>query len=321
MVQRVDPQLFFVSPMECREVRDESALPTGAEWQYELKFDGYRCIAIKQNNQVELYSRRGLLFKQFLNLYKEIRKQPPKSFILDGEVVALDADGRSDFNALQHAGTRKLDVHFYAFDLLNLNGDDLAGLPLSRRQQMLHESFSQSPFFHFSPPLSGSLKTILAHIRKFGFEGIIAKNRDSIYVPGTRSGAWVKKKLKQSDEFVVGGYIPKGKAVDQLIVGKYRGKELIFVASTDDGFVPATRRQVFEAVKRLETDACPFANLPEKRSSRRSPMDKEKMSKARWVKPRVVAEIAFNEWTPDGHLRHAEFKTLRDDKRPSDVHP
>jgi ATP-dependent DNA ligase len=131
----------------------------------------------------------------------------------------------------------------------------------------------------------------------------------------------VKKKLKQTDEFVVGGYIPKGKSVEQIIVGKYRGKDLMFVASTDDGFVPATRRQVFDKIKRLETAQCPFANLPEKRSSRRSPMDAEKMAQAKWVKPRVVVELAFNEWTPDRHLRHSEFKRLRDDVATTDIPP
>jgi DNA ligase D-like protein (predicted ligase) len=317
MVQRVEPELRFVPPMECKEVREESRIPTGAEWQYEIKFDGYRCIAIKQKYMAELFSRRGLLLK-FLNLYDEIREQGPKSFTLDGEVVALDEHGRSDFNALQHAGTRKSDVHFYAFDLLNLNGEDLKQDPLARRQRLLREAFTPTPFFHVAPPLAGRLQTILRKIRQFGFEGIVAKNRDSIYVPGSRSGSWVKKKLKQTDEFIIGGYIPNGQAVDQLVVGKFLGKKLMFVASMDDGFVPATRRQVFAEIKGLETGECPFANLPE-RHTRRSPMDAEKMSKAIWVKPRLVAEIAFNEWTPDHHLRHSEFKRLRDDKAPKEV--
>ena len=304
--------------MECKEVREETRIPVASEWQYEIKFDGYRCIAIKQKNQAELFSRRGLLFKQFLNLYDEIRIQPAKAFILDGEVVALDADGRSDFNALQHAGTRQIDVHFYAFDLLHLDGHDLTGEPLVERQNLLRQSFAPTSFFHIAPSLTGKLKTILAKIRKFGFEGIIAKRKDSIYQPGERPGSWVKKKLKQSDEFIIGGYIPNGKAVDELLVGRYAGKRLMFVAAVDDGFVPATRRLVFDAVNRFETSSCPFANLPEKRA-RRSAMDKEKMSKARWLKPRAVVEIAFNEWTPDRHLRHAEFKRLRDDKAPGVV--
>jgi DNA ligase D-like protein (predicted ligase) len=317
MVQRVEPQLFFVPPMECKEVREESRIPTGSEWQYEIKFDGYRCIAIKQRNEVQLFSRRGLLFK-FLNLYDEVQRQPSKSLIIDGEVVALDTDGRSDFNSLQHATGRKLNVHFYAFDLLHLDGEDLKGEPLSQRQELLRKSFTPTSFFHLAPPLKGKLKTILAKILQFGFEGIIAKRKDSIYVPGERPGSWVKKKLKQSDEFLVGGFIPNGKMVDELIVGRFLGEKLMFVAAVDDGFVPATRRQVFEEIKRLRMDDCPFANLPEKRS-RRSAMDREKMSKAWWLKPKLVAELAFNEWTPDNHLRHAEFLRLREDVSADDV--
>jgi ATP-dependent DNA ligase len=247
-----------------------------------------------------------------------VRGQRPKNCILDGEVVALDEHGRSDFNALQHAGTRLLDVHFYAFDLLNLNGRDLKDEPLTARQKALRESFAPTAFFHIAPPLTGKLKTILKKIRQFGFEGIVAKRRDSIYIPGARNGTWIKKKLKRSDEFVVGGYIPNGKAVDELLVGKFSGKKLMFVAAVDDGFVPATRRQVFEEIYGLETAKCPFANLPERRA-RRSAMDAEKMRKARWLKPKIVAELAFNEWTPDRHLRHGEFRRLRNDVLPDDV--
>src|SRR4051812_8991868 len=103
MVQRMPAQLFFVPPMECKEIRQVESIPTGAEWQYELKFDGYRCIGIKQHNSAELFSRRGRSFVQFINLNGELQEQRPKAFILDGEVVALDGQGRSDFNALQRA--------------------------------------------------------------------------------------------------------------------------------------------------------------------------------------------------------------------------
>src|SRR4051812_15183794 len=117
MVQKMDPQLFFVSPMECKEVADVALLPRGEDWQYEIKFDGYRCIGIKQRNEAELFSRRGYTFNQFVNLNGELQTQGPKSFIIDGEVVALDENGGSDFNALQHAQTKPIEAHFYAFDL------------------------------------------------------------------------------------------------------------------------------------------------------------------------------------------------------------
>src|SRR3954467_5218679 len=136
-MQMMRPRLSFVKPMECKEVKAIDRIPQGKEWQYEIKFDGYRCIAVKQRNEVELYSRRGLLFRKFLNLYEAIQHQRPKSFILDGEIVALDQYGRPDFNALQTAGSTKQDVHFYAFDLLNIEGEPLLDLPLTQRQQRL----------------------------------------------------------------------------------------------------------------------------------------------------------------------------------------
>ena len=117
--------LRFIAPMECREVKTVREIPRGESWQYEIKFDGYRCIAIKQHNEVTLYSRNGKAFTQFENLFDLFRAQRPKSFILDGEVVALDADGKSNFNALQRAKSKRIDVHFYAFDLLNLEGKSL----------------------------------------------------------------------------------------------------------------------------------------------------------------------------------------------------
>jgi bifunctional non-homologous end joining protein LigD len=133
MVQRVKARLFFKPPMECSEVRSIRQLPRGEQWGYEQKLDGYRCIAIKQDGEIVLYSRRGLAFNRFLNLHRVLVDQPPKSFVLDGEIVALDEDGRSEFNALQNAGNRKTETHFYAFDLLHLDGDDLTKLPLLER--------------------------------------------------------------------------------------------------------------------------------------------------------------------------------------------
>ncbi len=112
-------------------------------------------------------------------------------------------------------------------------------------------------------------------------------------------------------------YVLGNNGVDQLLVGRYRDGDLLFVENVDDGFIPATRQQVFKALQKLKTDTCPFANLPEKRGG----FDREKMAEARWVKPKLVLEIAMNEWTPDRHLRHGEFKTLRPELKPQEVSP
>jgi bifunctional non-homologous end joining protein LigD len=317
LMQKMPAMLFFIPPMECKEVKSMRNLPQGQEWQYEIKFDGYRCIAIKQKNEVELFSRRGLAFRKFVNLHHALAEQPPLSFVLDGEIVALDTNGRSDFNALQHAGTRKFDMHFYAFDLLNLNGKRLLELPLHERQARLQSEFRPSDFIHFPLPLRAGLNTVIAKIKQFGFEGVVAKEKGSAYLPGKISNTWIKLKLKPTEEFIVGGYIPGAHGIDQLVVGRFAGKKLMYVASLDDGFVPATRNKVLAAIQKLTTRECPFANLPEKKAPHR--MDAEKMQTVAWVRPKIVAEIAMNEWTPDGHLRHAEFKRLRDDKTVSQV--
>jgi ATP-dependent DNA ligase len=159
----------------------------------------------------------------------------------------------------------------------------------------------------------------LRKIQEFGFEGVIAKRKDSIYVPGAVPGSWLKKKLKQSEEFIIGGYEPGKGMLEEIAVGRFAGKEFNYVALVDDGFVPNTRRQVIEAIKKLRTAKCPFVNVPEKKGMHR--LDRERMQKLSWVKPKVVVEIAMNEWTPDRHLRPSEFKHLRTDKSLKDVAP
>jgi ATP-dependent DNA ligase len=238
-------------------------------------------------------------------------EQPQKSFVLDGEIVALDQTGRSNFNALQNA-SRNLSVHFYAFDLIASEGEMLMELPLNARQSRLRSKFVPSDFFYVIDPLEANLSIIIDKIREFGFEGIIAKQKQSRYLPGTIPGSWVKLKLKPTEEFIVGGFIPGAHGVDQLLVGRFAGKRFTYVAALDDGFVPATRQKVFHAIRKYTLQKCPFANLPEKKGRHR--MDAEKMKSVIWVRPNIVAEIAMNEWAPDGHLRHAEFKRLRDDK-------
>lgn len=318
-MQKMPAQLFFVPPMECKAVRRVEDLPEGKDWQYEVKFDGYRCIAIKQRGAVELFSRRGNPFLHFDNLFEPLRRQPPQSYIIDGEIVALDADGRIDFNRLQRARSAQVTVHFYVFDVLSLEGRSLLDEPLYIRQDLLRNEFKEGEFIHIPQPLDAPLHIILRKIEEHGFEGIVAKRTTSSYTPGKASGEWLKKKLKQSDEFIVGGYERGRHGIAGIVVGRFDGKKLMYVSQVDDGFVPATRRKLFEKIQGLEKSDCPFVNLPEKRG--RYKLDAEKMRKITWVKPKVVVEVAMNEWTPDRHLRHSEFKRLRTDQRVTDVAP
>ena len=310
-MQKVPRELRFVEPMECLEV-GEANIPEGKGWSYEIKHDGYRAIAIKQNNEILLFSRNGKPLNQFLNLYEELRETPGKTFILDGEIVALDDAGRQSFSILQNIRSKRRSVTFYAFDLLHFNGRDLMEEPLRERRAFLEKTFLKlPPNLKISPVLKGTRASVLAKLREFEFEGIIAKRLDSIYEPGKRSGACQKHKTQRTDDFIIGGYIGD-RAVEELLVGEQRGDGLHFVESVKNGFVPAKRREVYQAIHKLVRGEQPFVNLPEKKGPHA--MDREKMREVHWVKPKLVVELAFNERTSHGHLRHSRFVRLRPDK-------
>jgi ATP-dependent DNA ligase len=145
----------------------------------------------------------------------------------------------------------------------------------------------------------------------------VAKRKISLYEPGKRSGAWLKYRINRGQEFVIGGYTP-GHPFDALIVGYYEGDKLYYVAKIRNGFVPQVRREVYRKFKGLEIDTCPFANLPEKKRTMWA-LTKQEMENCQWLKPELVAQIEFTEWTPDGHLRHSKFVGLREDKAARDV--
>ena len=161
---------------------------------------------------------------------------------------------------------------------------------------------------------------MLAFVKTHGLEGIIGKRSDSVYEPGRRSGLWVKHRVNLSQEFVIGGYVPSRLGVDSIVIGFYRDRELRYAARVRAGFIPLTRRQVIDRIKPLETGKCPFVNLPEKNPGRWGQgLTAEKMNECIWVKPRIVIEIEFLEWTGGDDLRHTKFVTLRDDKDPRAV--
>jgi bifunctional non-homologous end joining protein LigD len=260
---------------------------------------------------LELYSRNGnLLNGKFPVLVDAIHTLPVKRFMSDGEIVALDEEGRHSFQLLQRYGRTKAPTQFHVFDLLHFGRENLMKFPLTDRRERLENAFRKWPErVRLSPVLSADVPTLLQQIREFGFEGLVAKKRQSMYEPGKRSGAWLKHKTQQEDEFVIGGYIPGNSGLEQLVVGEYQNNRLLFVESVKNGFIPATRREVLKAIEKLEVKDCPFANLPEKRAPHS--MDAEKMKEVRWVKPKIHCEIAFNERTPHGHLRHSKFLRLR----------
>jgi ATP-dependent DNA ligase len=215
------------------------------------------------------------------------------------------------FALLQRFGTTKAPLRFYLFDLLRIGTENLLERPLSARRQRLEEEFNEpSEGVQLSPVLEGTAQDVLDRVREFEFEGVVAKRLDSVYMPGEEPGSWQKYKTQRSDDFLIGGYIPEPHGIDQLVVGEKRDGDFYYVEAVKNGFGPLTRRRVFAALEGKEIAACPFVNLPEKKGAHR--MDLDKMKTVRWLEPKLRCEIAFNERTEQGHLRHSKFLRLRD---------
>lgn len=311
----------FISPMLCETVR---SLPRGPEWIFEVKFDGFRVIASRpKEGDVVLWSRnQNSLNRKFFYVADALSFLPPET-ILDGELVALDDQGRPQFSLLQSFRSAADRVRYVAFDILRLRGRDLMKLPLIERKQLLRKAVEgRAPQVLISEISEGSVAAMLRQVRERKLEGLIAKRGDSVYEPGERSGVWVKHRINQGQEFVAGGYIPGTHGIEALLVGFYRGKELLYVVSLRAGFSAQSREEIFARIRKLVTPACPFANLPQENSRSRwggEGMTAEKMKRCVWVRPELVVQVEFVEWTGDTHLRHARFAGVREDKEAKDV--
>jgi DNA ligase D-like protein (predicted ligase) len=306
----------FVEPMYALAVQK---LPHGQEWLYEVKFDGYRCLAGKDTSGVTLWSRRENLFtKQFSQIAQACDRLPTNT-LLDGEIVALDQTGKVSFNLLQHHRSKAQALVFYAFDVLIYRGRSVLNVPLYFRREVLRRIFEDIKIapIGLSENIESAPTDMIRVAKEFGFEGIVAKRKESLYESGKRTGAWVKYRVNRGQEFVVGGYTP-GNPFDALIVGYYEAERLLFAAKVRNGFVPQDRREVATKFKGLETDTCPFTNLPEEKRTQWA-LTKEEMKNCVWLEPELVAQIEFTEWTPEGHLRHSKFVGLREDKRAREV--
>ena len=297
-------------------------LPEGPEWQMELKLDGYRSLAIKTGGNVQLRSRNDNDFTiRYPGIAKALQAMPDET-VLDGEVVALDAEGKPSFNTLQNFGSGVAPLHFFIFDLLILKGKDVMAEALTKRRELIdaHILPKLADPIRYSPVLEGSLADLVASVKAQGLEGLVAKRRDSKYEPGLRSGVWQKMRVNAGQELVIAGYTPSAKNFDALVIGYYDGPNLIYAARTRNGFTPSSRAELFKKIKPLEIKECPFANLPEKKAGRwGAGLTAAKMAECRWLKPVLVGQFEFVEWTSDAHLRHSRFVALRDDKRVRDM--
>jgi len=291
-----------------------SSLPQGDEWEYELKLEGYWALAIKTAGEVLLRSRNNKDFSTRYRAIVDALRSLPDETIIDGEIVAFDESDRPSFNALQNYASSKVAIYFYAFDLPMLAGRDLTSMPLHHRREVLQaQALSNlADPIRFSPALDSTLDQLIRSVREQKFEGLIAKRRDSRYVPGQRSGAWLKMRVNH--------YTPTPKNFDALIFGYYEGGKLQYVSRTRNGFTPAIRDQLFRRFTSLQTDTCPFANLPESSAGRWGQgLTAAKMNECCWLKPVLVGQFEFAEWTPDNHLRHSRFIAVQEAKDPKEV--
>ncbi len=296
-------------------------LPAGDGWLYEVKLDGYRALVMKDGARVRLRSRND---KDLTAAYPTIAaagaRLGARSAVVDGEIVAVDAQGRPSFQALQNRGAHAgHTIVFYAFDLLHADGEDLTRTPLAARKERLAGVVRDSGIL-LSASLPGTASQVIAAVQQLGLEGVVAKRKNSIYTPGIRSDCWLKLKLDRQQEFVVGGYRPGTHGVDALLVGFYADDGLRFAGKVRAGFTPHTRREVFAKLQRLHARRCPFVDLPNSKTSHwGGGVTPEQMSEMQWVRPSLVAQIRFVEWTVDNHLRHSAFLGLRGDKAAREV--
>ena len=313
-----DSDMSFIEPMQCKLVEK---LPEGDGWQYEVKFDGYRALAIRSGSRVSLLSRRNRsLADQFPQVTKALESLEDGT-ILDGEIVALSSTGKPSFNLLQNYTSERATVVYYAFDQLAYRRKGLLGLPLEKRSEVLESTLSGiSDPIRRSAVLQASAERVIRAVKEQGLEGVVAKRTGSRYEPGQRSGHWVKFKTSQGQEFVVGGYRVGKNYFDNLAIGYYEGDRLLFVAKLKNGFTAAAKEAIANRLNKLETSKCPFANLPESKNARRGEaLTEEAMKNYRWIKPKLVVQADFTDWTGANHLRHSRFVGLRDDKHPREV--
>jgi bifunctional non-homologous end joining protein LigD len=314
----------FIEAMKAKLVEKP---PATGDWIYELKFDGIRLIGVKRDEKVSLLSRnQNELAERFPEVVEAIKTLPARECVIDGEVVALDEKGRSSFQLLQarEMEGQKTPVYFYAFDLLQLDGKSLASLPLEARKNVLEKLCAEARDpIRYSGAIGGDAKRLLEEVKRRGLEGIIGKQRNSVYEPGRRSAAWIKLKCVNEQEFVIGGYTPpqgSRKYFGAILVGYYENKKLVFAGKVGTGFTVKSLSMLYKKFQKEARDGCPFVDLPSRQNGQWiQDITPSMMRKMHWINPVFVCEIKFAEWTRDKKLRAPVFLGLREDKKPSEV--
>jgi bifunctional non-homologous end joining protein LigD len=314
----------FVEPMKAKLVEKP---PATGDWIYELKFDGIRLIAVRADKKVSLLSRnQNDLSARFPEIVEAIKNLAARECVIDGEVVALDDEGRSSFQLLQarEMEGRKSPIYFYAFDLLQLDGKSLVSLPVEARKNVLERLCAGArESIRYSGAIGSDADALLEEVNRRGLEGIIGKQHNSVYEPGRRSGAWIKLKCVNEQEFVIGGYTPPQgarKHFGAILVGYYDNNKLVFAGKVGTGFTAKSLSILHKKLQKEARNGCPFVDLPSKQNGQWvQGITPSMMKKMHWVNPKFIAQIKFAEWTRDKKLRAPVFLGLRDDKRPTAV--
>jgi bifunctional non-homologous end joining protein LigD len=277
-------------------------------WIFEPKLDGVRCLAFKDGDEVRLLSRNKLdLSYVYATVSKALGRQA-HDFVIDGEIAAVK-DGRTSFALLQQARRMKVPIMYYVFDIVFVDGKRVTSHDVLERKALLKGSLSWRRPLRFVKHVVGDGENYFDAACAQGLEGVIAKRITSRYVHG-RSKEWLKFKCSNEQEFVIGGYTEPQRsrvAFGALLIGYYEGKELRYAGKVGTGFGEATLRSLLKKMKPLVRDGSPFAGEPPLRAN------------VHWLEPKLVAQVAFSEWTSDGRLRHPRFVGIRDDKKPTEV--
>jgi bifunctional non-homologous end joining protein LigD len=284
---------------------------SNTDWIFEVKWDGYRAIAEITKGKVSLSSRTGQSFdEKFAPIVKSLEKIDHDA-VLDGEMVVLDKNGKSDFQLLQdYVKTGKGELVYQVFDLLYLDGHDLRRESLLKRKELLEDLLPKSSHIRYSAHIEKDGEKFFKKAEAAGLEGIMAKRADSAYESGRRTGAWLKMKTVMRQEAVIAGYTePRGsrKHIGALILGVYQDGELAYIGHTGGGSDAGTLEELEKKLSPLKTDHSPFKNPPKPNAP------------VHWVKPKLLAEVKFQEWTKDGIMRQPILLGLREDKSAKDV--
>lgn len=300
----------FIKPMLATPKKEIFKDP---DWLFEIKWDGYRLMANIIDGKVSIFSRNGISYNNKFSVIKEDLEKIHHDCVLDGELVFLDEEGKPDFQGLQFYDTEphKGKLRYYVFDLLHLNGMDTLSLPLIDRKSFLPEIVENLEHVVISDYVIGMGPALYKKTLDAGYEGVMAKKMDSIYIPGYRTDKWLKIKEVNTEEAIICGVADLEEySFRSLILGRYDERKLFYMGNCGSGFSGEEQKKLIEKFQNIKMSSSPFSekiNL--------------KGRKPQWLKPELVCEVKFLEWTKDGKMRHPVYKGLREDKEPEEIIP